>query len=255
MKVENNVLVVPDCHATPGKSNRRANWLGQLICDLKPRTVVFLGDVADMASLCSYDKGKKSFQGRTYKADIDSHLDFQDRVWTTVRKSKRRLPRRICLIGNHEQRIDRAIETQPELEGVISYDDLHLKHWYDDVVHYNGATPGSIEVDGVTYAHFLVAGISGRPISGEHHAYSLLSKKFSSCVVGHSHTFDFCMRTRQDGKKILGLVGGVFQEHESSFAGEANKLWWRGVSHLKNVEDGSFDPEFISLSRIRKAYG
>lgn len=254
MSKQETHLVVPDIHATPGQTNRRAEWLGELINDIRPTTVVVLGDCADMPSLCSYDRGKKSFQGRTYKADIDSHLDFQDRLWSTVRKAKRKMPRRVCLIGNHEQRIDRAIETQPELEGVISYGDLGLSNWYGDVVHYNGATPGSIEIDGISYSHYLVAGVSGRPISGEHHAYSLLAKKFSSCVVGHSHTLDYCVRTRQDGKKIMGLVAGVFQEHNSSYAGESGKLWWRGVCLLKGVDNGTYDPEFISLARMKKAY-
>lgn len=207
-----------------------------------------------MHSFCSYDKGKKSFQGRTYKADIDVHHDFQDRVWNTVRKTKRKLPRAVCLIGNHEQRIERAIENQPELEGVIGFGDLELGNWYDTVVYYNGATPGSIELDGISYSHYMVSGIAGRPISGEHSAYSLLSKKYSSCVVGHSHLLDYSVRTRQDGAKIMGLVAGCFQEHESSYAGEANKLWWRGVCHLKNVEKGTYDLETISLARMRKEY-
>jgi hypothetical protein len=248
-------LVIPDPHACPGKSNRRAEWIGRLILDIKPDTVVVLGDSADMPSLCSYDRGKKSFIGRTYKKDIDAHGDFQERLWDTCRKGKKRLPRRVTLIGNHEQRIERAIEVQPELEGIIGYNDLQLAHFYDDVVHYEGATPGSIEIDGVTYAHYLVSGISGRPLSGEHHAHAILSKKHSSCVVGHSHLLDYCVRTRQDGRKIMGLVAGCYQEHESSYAGSANKLWWRGVCVLDDVEKGTYNLKTISLEKLRKTYG
>lgn len=247
-------LIIPDPHATPGKSNRRAEWIGRLINDVKPDVVVNLGDTADMASLCSYDRGKKSFIGRTYAKDIEVHGDFQERLWNTVRKSKRKLPRRVTLIGNHEQRIDRAIETQPELEGVIGYGDLCLDKFYDDVVHYEGSTPGSIEIDGIAYAHYMVSGVSGRPISGEHSAYSLLTKTFSSCVVGHSHVLDYCVRTRQDGTKIMGLVAGCYQEHDSDYAGEANKLWWRGVCVLNNVDNGVYDLQTISLASIKKEY-
>jgi hypothetical protein len=104
-------VILPDPHAKPGVSNRRAEWAGKFINDIRPDTVVSLGDVCDFESLCSYDKGRKSFQGRTYKADIDAHSDFQDRLWSVVRKAKKRLPRRITLIGNHEQRITRAMMT------------------------------------------------------------------------------------------------------------------------------------------------
>jgi hypothetical protein len=248
-------IVIPDPHSTPGVSNERAEWIGKLINDEKPDTVIVLGDTADMSSLCTYDRGKKSFQGRTYKADILAHSDFQDRLWSTVRSAKKRMPHRITLIGNHEQRIERAIEVQPELEGQISYADLELDHWYDTVVPYTGSTPGTIDCDGVTYAHYLVSGIAGRPISGEHHAYSILSKKFASCTVGHSHLLDYCVRTQVDGRRLQGLVAGCYQEHDSAFAGEANKLWWRGVIIKRNVEDGTYDPQFVSLDTLRKEYG
>jgi hypothetical protein len=215
---------------------------------------VSLGDVCDFPSLCSYDKGRKSFQGRTYKADIDAHADFQDRLWSTVKNTKKRLPHRVTLIGNHEQRITRAIEVQPELEGTISYEDLELDHFYDDVVPYEGSTPGTINIDGVTYAHYLVSGVSGRAISGEHLAYSLLAKQHASVVVGHNHTFDYCIRTVVDGRRIQAVCAGVFQEHVAAFAGEAQKLWWPGIVVLDNVEDGTFDLRQISMAQLKKEY-
>lgn len=250
----NRHLVIPDPHAMPGTSNRRAEWVGKLIHDLRPDTVVQLGDLFDFPSLCSYDKGKKSFQGRTYAADVAAGTDFQERMWHTCRRSKKRLPLRVSLIGNHEQRITRAIELQPELEGTISYEDLELDYFSDCVVPYAGSTPGTIELDGVTYAHFLVSGVSGRPISGEHLAYSLLAKQHASCVVGHNHTFDYCIRTTVNGRRIQGVCAGVFQEHTSNFAGESQKLWWPGVVVLDNVENGCFDLRQISMDQLKKEY-
>ncbi len=247
-------LIIPDPHSMPGKHNERACWAGRLINDVKPDVVIVLGDTADMPSLCSYDKGKKSFQGRTYEADIRAHGDFQDKLWTTVRAAKKKMPQRVTLIGNHEERIGRAIEVQPELEGVIGYDDLELEYWYDAVIPYNGGTPGSIVIDGIKYSHYSITGVSGRPISGEHTAYSLLAKQYLSCVVGHLHTLDYCVRTRADGKKIMGLCAGVFQDYVADWAGEANSLWWRGLVVLRNVEDGCYDIQCISLASLKKEY-
>ncbi len=247
-------LVIGDQHATPGTSNRRAIWLGKLINDLKPDVVMNLGDCADMSSLCTYDKGRKSTIDRSYQKDIDAHLDFQDKLWSTVRKSKRKLPRSTVLIGNHEYRIERAVDIQPELEGVVSLDDLCLGKFYDEVVHYEGSTPGSITINGVNYAHYLVSGISGRPISGERLATNLISKRLSSCIVGHSHLLDIATRTTHSGKRVYGISTGCYQEHSPSFAGDAAKLWWRGVILLDNVNGGSFDLRTISLDSIRREY-
>jgi hypothetical protein len=239
----------------PEKDNDRALLLGKLICELRPDVVVMGGDTGDFPSLCSYDKGKKQFQGRTYQADVAAHNDFQDKMWHEAKKRKKKLPRRYTLIGNHEQRIERAIDVQPELEGVISYRDLDLDKYYDVVIPYTGNTPGGVSIDGVYYAHYLVSGSSGRPIAGENHASSLLSKRYSSCSVGHSHGADYSIKTQNDGNKLMGLVGGCFFDYDLDYAGEANKLWWRGVTVKRGVERGMYDVEFISLANLKKRYG
>ena len=251
----NTHFIIPDLHVKPGASQARATWIARAILDYKPDRVICLGDAADMESLCSYDKGTKAFQGRSYRADIEAHISFQERLWNTVKQAKKRLPYRVFLEGNHEYRIKRAVNLQPELEGAISFGDLELDRFYDLVVPYQGSTPGVVELDGISYAHYLVSGVSGRPISGEHLAYSLLSKHHASCVVGHNHTLDYCVRTRVDGRRIQALCAGVCQEHTSDFAGEAQKLWWNGVVVLKQIYDGGYDPEFISLEQLKERYG
>lgn len=247
-------LVIPDPHAHYQHNNDRAIWAGRLINDIRPDVVVVLGDTADMPSLSGYDKGKKSFQGRTYEADINSHNDFQERLWDTVRRSKRKLPRRVTLIGNHEQRIDRAIELQPELEGTVSYKDLQLTRWYNDVVYYNGSTPGVIELDGVHYGHYIVSGVQGRPVGGEHPGHSLLSKELTSCTVGHTHILDFSTRVGADRRRAFGLVAGCFQDYVPGYAGEAARHWWRGVVVKRGVENGAYSPQFISIEELKKEY-
>lgn len=249
-------LIIPDQHAHYQYPNERAEWLSKLIIDIRPDVVINIGDGADMPSLSGYDKGKRSFTGRTYKQDIDSHLDFQDRLWHSVKARKKRLPRSIYCIGNHEDRITRAIELQPELDGAIGLSDLELEEYYDEVVHYSGKdTPGQIVVDGICYAHYVISGVTGRPISSEHHAYSLLAKNFQSTTVGHSHAADYCIRTAADGSKLMGMVVGCYQDYDADWAGERNRLWWRGVVVKRNVERGSYDPQFISIDALRKEYG
>ena len=248
-------LLIPDGHAHPSHHNKRALWLGNLIYDLKPDLVINIGDQWDMPSMSSYDKGKKSFQGRTFKADLDAGLDFDDRLWHKVRKNKKKKPDAIFCEGNHEYRMKIALELQPELEGVISFRDFDLDRNYNQVVEYTGQTPGIIQADGIYYAHYFASGVMGRAISGEHHAYSLLAKKYSSCSCGHSHMLDFATRIKPDGTRIMGLTAGVYQDYDSDWAGETNKLWWRGVVIKRNVEDGCYDPEFVSIERLKEVYG
>jgi hypothetical protein len=248
-------LVIPDQHAHPDFHNKRADWLGQLIKELRPEVVINIGDAADMPSLSSYDKGTKGFQGRNYRKDIDAHLDFQSRLWAPMKRAKKKLPRRVVLEGNHEWRIKRAINASPELDGAISFDDLDFGSYYDEVVEYEGNSPGVIAIDGIGYAHYHISGVAGKPISGEHQAYSMITKLFNSATQGHTHITDYAVRTELDGTRIQGCVCGVYQDYISVWAGVANRLWWPGVVVKRNVEDGHYDPQWIGIDALRKEYG
>lgn len=208
-----------------------------------------------MPSLSAYDKGKRSFQGRSYRKDIEAHLEFQDRIWAPVRARKKKLPYRVVLEGNHEHRVERALDLSPELEGTIDFKDFAFDDYYDDVVRYEGGTPGIINIDGISYSHYFVSGVLGRPISGLHPAASLISKGLTSCTAGHLHLADWSSHTTADGRKIMGTLCGVYQDYRSDWAGKVNDLWWRGLMIKQNVEDGRYDPCFVSMNTIKKMYG
>lgn len=248
-------VVIPDPHAHYQHHNNRALWAGALIADVQPDEVVVMGDLHDMPSMSGYDRGKKCFQGRTYRQDIDVGIDFNEKLWHASKKRKRKLPNKTILRANHEQRIDRAIQLSPELEGAIGYHDMQWDRWYNTIVEYNGNTPGCIDIDGIAYAHYLCSGIMGRPVGGEHPGYSLLNKKHQSCTVAHSHVLDFCIRTDVFGRKLMGLVAGAFLDFPLDYAGETNKLFWNGIIIKRGVEDGCYDPEFVSMARLQKEYG
>jgi hypothetical protein len=118
-------LIIPDCHAHPDYHNKRFTWLGKLVADLQPHTVIMLGDWADMPSLCSYDKGTKGYEGARYVRDINAAIDAQEKFFHEIRKRKKKLPRFVMLEGNHEHRINRAISSDfNQLDGIIGLDDL-----------------------------------------------------------------------------------------------------------------------------------
>lgn len=255
-------LVIPDSHAKPDVPNKRFEILGKFILDAKPDVIVNIGDMADMESLCSYDKGKKSFEGRRYKRDIEAVRDALKKLHEPtinfnrkqrLNKQKQYLPDMYFCLGNHENRVNRVIENQPELEGTISTEDFGYENYGYSV----NAFMSPISVDGILYSHYFVSGIMGKPISGTHTAYTLLQKKYQSCTQGHSHLLDYKVLTAGDGSKLQGLSVGCFLETDQyeSYAGEeANSMWWKGVV-LKHVrEDGTYDPEFISIERLEDMY-
>lgn len=241
-------LVVPDSHAHPDYSNERYDWLGHLIVDLKPSVVVDIGDWWDMPSLCSYDKGTKGFEGRRYRADIAAGIEAQDRMMSIVKRQKKKLPRFVRTLGNHEDRISRAIDRDPVLEGTIGLEDLQSKEYGWEEFGFKEI----VEIDGIHYSHYFVSGVLGRPVPN---ANQLLVKKMASCTMGHTHIFDHKVANTVAGKTLHGLVCGVYQDYEADFAGQGNQVWNRGVCVKREVEAGSYDLQWISIERLRKEYG
>ena len=252
-------LIIGDSHATPGINNRRFEWLGQIIVDLKPDVIINIGDMADMESLCTYDRGSKGFEGRRYKKDIDAVLDAQERMfaplWKLQKKQanmrkKQYRPEFHLTLGNHENRINRAIEADAILDGTIGIEDLQYEEFGWNV--HKFLIPAAI--DGVHYAHYFVSGVMDRAISGEHPATMLLNKQHMSCTAGHSHLADWSVR-RQGNEHIMGCVAGCYFEQKMGYVSDnVNDMYWRGLVVKRNVHQGQYDPQFLSLNTIKHQY-
>lgn len=248
-------IILPDQHAVPYFNNDRADWAAKLIIDIRPDVVINMGDAADMESLSSYDKGKRSFHGKSYKKDIEAHLDFQERLWGPVKATKKKLPHRVILEGNHENRIERALDLSPELQGTMGFEDYEFHRYYDEVVRYDGGLPGIYKRDNILFAHFFPTGVSGRPIGGERPAHMLLAKNGMSTIAAHSHTLDFATRRTVADEYLNGLVVGCYQDYINPWAGPIGKFWQAGIPVLRNVYEGNYDFQWISIEALRKEYG
>lgn len=247
-----NILILPDSHATGGFSNRRYDWIGHLVADLKPDVFIDIGDFWDMHSLSSYDSGsKKAWHQLSYKKDLDAGLEAQDRMFSIIRRQKKKLPRLIRTLGNHEDRITRAVNADPVLTGTIGLKDLQSKEYGFEEY----AFLDTVDVEGVRFSHYFPSGVSGRPVSGENPAASLLTKQFMSCVQGHSHLLDYAVRTSADGRRLMGLSVGCYLEQNLDWADHTAHLWYPCVCYLRNVENGQFDLQVIRLDQLKKAYG
>ena len=241
-------LVIGDPHCNPKASNDRFLWAGKLARDLKPDTIDCMGDFSSLDSLSSYDKGKKSFEGRRYKKDIDHAHDALEKFNKGLNG---RRSRKVMLLGNHEDRIDRIVDETPELDGTISTKDLKFKEFGWEVIAYQEP----VAIDGVHYCHNYPTGIMGKPISGDNIARSLLLKNKVSSTVGHCHLFDYSMCTIPSGRKVLGLSAGCYLHHKEDYARNTQRLWWSGLIVKRNVRQGEYDIETIEYNTVKRRYG
>ena len=252
-------VVFTCAHADPRSNNDRALWLGNLIYDIKPDYVVDLGDTADLVSLSSHDTRKpEMLVMANYENDIDAYNDFQEKLRYRVKKAKVKRPAYFGHEGNHENRIRKALSNDPRLAGSrygISFDHLETSRWYDEYHPYKNGAPSISDYDGVTYAHYIATGNFGTAMSGMHHAYGLIAKRHVSTTVGHSHKRSLYFKDDAYPTPSIGLVAGCFKGREEEWAGQANGEWWKGVVIKRNIQDGWYDPEFVSMARLEAEYG
>lgn len=248
-------LIIPDTQCKYGEDFTYLEHIGKYIVDQKPDVIVHLGDFADMESLSSYDQGKKSFEGKRYVKDIEAAKTAMERLLRPLReynikarKNKEKLykPRLVLTLGNHEQRILRAINDDPKLEGLIKYDDLPYKDW--EVYPY--LQP--VCVDGVFYCHYFPTGVLGRPATS---ASAMVSKLHASCVAGHQQGKQIAYGKKPDGSTITCIIAGSCYEHDEGYLDYQTNKHFRGIIILNEVENGMFDELFVSLKYLRKKYG
>lgn len=250
-------LIIPDCQVRPGDDLDFLERIGNYIVEKKPDVIVNIGDFADMPSLSSYDVGKKSFEGRRYINDIEAAKEGMRRLTKPLqdfnahqRKNgkKQYKPRMELTYGNHCDRITRAVNSDPKLDGTIGLSDL-------DYEAYGWTTHDFLEViviDGVAYSHYFVTGTAGRPASS---AQVLLNKKHMSCIAGHQQGRQAASAYKADGKRITAIIAGSCYEHDEDYMGPQGNNHWRGLLTLHEVHDGEFDEMYVSLDYLSRKYG
>lgn len=248
-------FVLPDVQLRPGDDTKFLEAIGNYICEKQPDVIINLGDFADMSSLSSYDYGKKSFEGRRYKADVEAVKAGMDALLGPLRKHEKKAvvghreryrPRKVLTLGNHCDRINRAVENDPKLEGTIGITDLgYEKDW--EV--YPFLSP--VVIDNIAYSHFFVTGVAGRPAGT---AAAQLRKTNMSSIAGHQQGRQVAYASRADGSTITSIIAGSCYEHDEPYLGVQGNKHWRGAIMLHEVNNGSFDEMFVSLDYIKKNY-
>ena len=53
----------------------------------------------------------------------------------------------------------------------------------------------------------------------------------------------------------IGAVVGCFKGAAESWAGQSNGEWWKGVLIKRNIQDGQYEPQWVSMETLKQTYG
>ena len=241
-------MVIPDCQVRPGVDISYLEWIGNYAAEKRPDVIVNLGDFADMPSLNSYAVGKASAEGKRYREDIAVTKDAMSRLLGPIRAAnrsgKRKGPRLVLTLGNHEQRIDREAENNPKWNGFISSADLEYERSGWEVYPFLDV----VTVDDIEYAHYFVSGNMGRPVTS---ARALLGRRHRSACMGHVQKLDIAVH---ESTQQIALFAGICYLHDEAYLTSQGNSTKRGIWMLHEVHDGTFDPMFVSLGFLKRRY-
>jgi len=250
------ILVIPDTQVRPESSTEHLKWAGQYAASKKPDVIVHIGDHWDMPSLCSYDVGTMNHEGKRYLADIKAGIEALEVFMKPIRKEQQKqkrakkaiwTPRLVFTLGNHENRINRAVELDAKLDGLMNVQDLELERMGWEVHDFLD----TVIIEGVVFSHYFVSGVMGRPVAS---ARALLTKKHMSCVMGHVQDRDIAYSKKADNQFITGLFAGIFYEEDQGYLNPQTNGSWKGIWLLNEVNQGSFDELPVSLGYLRGKY-
>jgi hypothetical protein len=222
-------LIIPDCQVHSGVPIQHLEWVGKYIAAKRPDVIVCIGDFADMPSLCSYDKGKKAFEGRRYVNDIEAAREAMGLLVSQFR----------------DLRITRAVEDAAILDGVIGLHDLAYESFGWEVHPYLEI----VNIDGIEYSHYFAGqGAKGYAVCS---ARALLNARGGSAVMGHVQHTDVAFHART---QKIAIFAGTCYLHDEDYLGLQGNAQRRQILMLHEVRDGRFDPMFVSLEYLRRRY-
>jgi hypothetical protein len=239
-----NHLVIPDTQCRKGVPLDHLRWIGEYIVDRRPDTIIHLGDHWDMPSLSQHDQaGSLRMEGARYEDDIEAGNEGFEMICKPMERLKAYKPRRVFLRGNHEHRVERAINAQPKYAGTIGYHHMNTRGW--EVIDF--LKP--IVIDGVAYSHYFPNPYTGKPWGGS--VQNILGKICQSFTQGHKQGKLQDERFHQiTGRQMRGMICGSAYLHDEDYKGPQGNHHWRGVLVKHAVSNGGYnlmevDMEFL----------
>lgn len=242
------IFVIPDRQARAGVPLDHNRWLGQAIADYQPDIVVDLGDAADFPSVSRHTApGSLEKEGQRLKVDFDTAVEADRLLFKHM--GAFRPKRKVRLRGNHEQRVLTYLQANPILEGLISLDMLNDADW--EIVPFRDGSPGVIDIEGVSFAHYFANPNTGKAIGGT--ATYKLAAIGGPFVQGHVQGYDIGTRQYATGRVVRGIVAGSCYLHDEPFKGAAN-AHDRCAVVLNEVRNGRFSEMPLTLDYLCRKY-
>lgn len=236
-----SVLVIPDLQI-PYHDPKSLEAVHKLMKDYKWDEVVCIGDFLDFDSISSHNKDNlREISGKTVFKDYGVGNRILDKWQKLCPRAKFTL-----IEGNHEYRVERYIDANPQMEGMIEVPiGLKLKE--------RGFNWVPFWSQGKTYDIGKATFIHGRATT-QFHTKHMAYRYGRNVFYGHTHDIQQ-YSVEQDGKDnvFVGQSLGCLCLPQRYMRGQPTK-WQQAISVFHFFEDGLFNYEVVRIFKNRFFY-
>ncbi len=246
------VCVIPDVHLAPDINPERMEWIGRWCADEAPDDIVQLGDLGTFDSVSGHaPPGTLSFEKLprvTQDFDaLERGLDLFEKGAGACRA------RRTCTEGNHEFRLHRFEDRNPQVQGLLTgrfEDTLEARRWR--TLPYREYAM----IGGVGFIHIPINGM-GKPYGGKLSAHTIARDALFSIVHGHTHVRQSVHVPKLGQSKLVSVISpgcALPAGHVEEYA-KHNATGWAWSVCCLTVRDGVIlDESHISMETLARRY-
>lgn len=246
------ILVIGDAHDTPELPDKsRFRWMGKLCEESRPEYVMQIGDFADFDSLNSHVKNETlgGKQKTPFMNDIQSFRAALSEFNAPLSYD----PIKHITLGNHENRIWRYEEINPEVSGMMQH---QLTSSIEDAGWSYSEYGAWHFIEGVGFTHAPFHG-GAQPKTQSPALVSIANKLRWDAVFGHTHKKTDSQHECYGDKPISTVNAGCAlpQGYIFPYAEHSLSAWWWGCS-LLTIHDGSIsEVQWYSMRTLEEHYG
>lgn len=232
------IVAIGDMHAHPDYDLKRFTAAGEFCAEQQPDVIVNIGDFADVVSLNEHGSRLERETTR-WKEDKQVTQEAMACFMRPIRRRKRKMPRLVLTLGNHENRINRWVGSNPEFEGDMSVDDLGFRQFGWEVFPWKQY----VEIAGFHFVHEIATKgkVSTKASSP---SYGVKGQR-CSLVHGHTHEY-FCHRYPGRERPHWGIDLGCLIHKDmgwqESWSNPTEYTYWRGIWVIENACNGDGIP-------------
>lgn len=254
-------IVIPDTQIRPGVRTDHIVWLARFIAEHRlPDHVQFLGDWWDMPSLSTWSKkGSLETEGRRIQADRDAGYSAMEMFFGELERLGVSIASFGFTMGNHEDRLSRAVQEDPRLLGLI---DLETFYGLQDFPIKVAPFMMPQHFDGVTYCHLFDLNANGDTTgrrAGQPSASVQVRRVRGSSVAGHKQGYSVAHLTHPYAlpweRETFAAIFGSFYLHLENYRGPTDGYERRGVLVIDDLNGwGMGSPRPVPIDYLEEHY-